>query len=500
MRTLENKFDDLFDNLFENGLKSFGSFYKILLKGIKALEKKEYKKKLIVNSIIVLIIAVSFELYIQSQGLYNHKIIGIFYKLPIPWPVGIIFLLTGILLNLYIIGSLEIKIHRRLQLAFERAGLYSRRKVFDQDTNKTKPEYPEIYKERYHKDGGLIFIFKNPGIPLEDWKKAVPSIEGTLQQKISQIEQYQKNPGLIEIKIGGSELPDEVKYKKELVTGVTPSQVVLGIDKDGNRLIHDFKKVPHLLIAGMTGSGKSVELRYIAYQTIEQQKANLWAIDFKGGIEFEPFEPLGVECVWDRERALDIITYLIEEHHARIELFKEEGVKNIDEYNEKCEDQLKRCYLAIDELAELTDSTGVSKEDKDIFQAIEGGLSTLARLSRATGIHLMPATQRPDVKVITGQIKNNVGGRICGYMSDIPASQLVIGSSMATKIPDLGGRFLYSTGNKITEFQAPYFQDKHIDQRLQVDYSTGMLTDYNDYLKSTPATPSLKRRKRTKRI
>lgn len=503
MSGFERRIDDLFDKSFEDGLKGLTRFFSGVKKGAKSLNKPENKKKFILNLLIFMALSVLLELYIKIQGIDKYKVINILYELPFPWPTGFLsFIVTGIFLNLYILGQKQSDVQKKLLLAFERAGLYSRRKIYDQDSNKTKPEYPSVYKEHYHEDGGLVFIFKNPGIPLEDWEKAIPSIEATLQEKISQVNHFKNNPGLIEMKIGGSELPTELKYEKDMITNLSPSQVFLGVDKDTNGIIHDFKKVPHLLIAGITGSGKSVELRFIAYQTLEQQGANLWAIDFKGGIEFEPFEPLGVECVWDREKALDIINYLQEEHHARIELFREEGVKNIDEYNKNSDDdnKMKRCYLAIDELAELTDPTGVPPEEKELFLEIEGGLSSLARLSRATGIHLLLATQRPDAKVITGQIKNNVGGRICGYMSDMPASQLVISSPKATKIENTGGRFLYSTGNKITEFQAPYFQDAHMDKGVKNDYSTGMLINYYEYLENTSSTPSLRRKKRMKRI
>lgn len=154
---------------------------------------------------------------------------------------------------------------------------------------------------------------------------------------------------------------------------------------------------------------------------------------------------------------------LTEENKKRLDLFRELEVKNLKEYNHKTKSNLCRVAVVIDELAELLDKTGVSKEDKEILSCIEKELSTLARLSRATGINLLLGVQRPDAKVITGQIKTNVPVRICGRFADNSASEIVLSNTKAKDLQDIKGRFLIKVGADTEEFQAYYFDDeKHL--------------------------------------
>ena len=98
--------------------------------------------------------------------------------------------------------------------------------------------------------------------------------------------------------------------------------------------------------------------------------------------------------------------------------------------------------VACDEIAELTDTTGLDKPNKELVTAIVGQLSTLARLGRAFGIHLVLATQRPDANVLPGQITNNIDIRICGW-SDLVLSQIILNNGDAAALPkDIPGRFL----------------------------------------------------------
>ena len=154
---------------------------------------------------------------------------------------------------------------------------------------------------------------------------------------------------------------------------------------------------------------------------------------------------------------------LTKENKKRLDLFRELEVKNLKEYNKKTKSNLCRVAVVIDELAELLDKTGVSKEEKEVLEAIEKELSTLARLSRATGINLLLGVQRPDAKVITGQIKTNVPVRICGRFADNSASEIVLSNTKAKDLKDIKGRFLIKVGADTEEFQAYYFDDeKHL--------------------------------------
>ena len=221
-------------------------------------------------------------------------------------------------------------------------------------------------------------------------------------------------------------------------------------------------KTPHVLSAGETGSGKSVILRTMLWQLLNKG-CRAYMIDFKGGVEFgKAYEKFG-QVITEKETALEVLSMLTKENKKRLDLFRDLEVKNLKEYNQKTKSDLCRIVVIIDELAELLDKTGLSKEDKEILVAIEKELSTLARLSRATGINLLLGVQRPDAKVITGQIKTNVPVRICGRFADNSASEIVLSNTKAKDLQDVKGRFLIKVGADTEEFQAYYFDDeKHL--------------------------------------
>ena len=135
----------------------------------------------------------------------------------------------------------------------------------------------------------------------------------------------------------------------------------------------------------------------------------------------------------------------------------ETGCPNLDAYNEATREGLPRLIFACDEVAEVLDRTGRSKEDKERLGQIENKLSTIARLGRAFGLHLILSTQRPDAAVIPGQIKNNLDFRVCGRADNVLSQIILDNTSAAEQIPkDARGRFITGDG---TVFQGYWFED-----------------------------------------
>ena len=170
---------------------------------------------------------------------------------------------------------------------------------------------------------------------------------------------------------------------------------------------------------------------------------------------------------------------LVEENQKRLALFRKLKVKNLPEYNQKTGKNLCRIGVFCEEIAEMLDKKGISKEEKPIYEALERHISSLARLSRATGINLFLGVQRPDANVLTGQIKNNIVVRICGRFADKSASEIVLNSTAAVDLPDIKGRFLYLKGNELMEFQAYYFDDEKMLHDVEGTSGT-MLIDENN--------------------
>ncbi|WP_338547706.1 FtsK/SpoIIIE domain-containing protein [Emergencia sp. JLR.KK010] len=320
------------------------------------------------------------------------------------------------------------------------------------------------YPEQIGKDVDgkkVILSFRSPGLTITDWRSRKSELETVFDCNIVKFEIPAHTKQIIKMHIVPSSdglstnllWADQCISDKEFV-------IIAGEDLLGP-VEFNLDKYPHALIAGVTGSGKSVALRCLFWQCI-RKGVKPYMIDFKGGIEFSAFESFG-EVIARRQDALELLKDLNREMMMRLDLFRETGTKNLSEYNRRYpNDELARVVLVCDEIAEMLDKTGLQAADKAIFYEIEKEMSSLARLSRAAGIHMLLATQRPDAKVIVGQIKNNLPIRISGRMVDSQASEMVLGNTKAAELGDTLGRFMYSVGADTWEFQAYNFQDADI--------------------------------------
>jgi S-DNA-T family DNA segregation ATPase FtsK/SpoIIIE len=162
--------------------------------------------------------------------------------------------------------------------------------------------------------------------------------------------------------------------------------------------------------------------------------------------------------VYDEESLKLELKALVSELERRKAVFRANECSNIDEYNNNTGDNLRRIIFACDEVAELLDTSGLSKEHKASIEEISGYIATIARQGRAFGINLVLATQRPDATVLPGQIKNNIDFRACGRADKVLSRIILDDDSAAEKISkDAQGRFLTNDG---TLFQAYMFDDR----------------------------------------
>lgn len=307
-------------------------------------------------------------------------------------------------------------------------------------------------------DFGLDIIKFQAAIPLKTWKASRDELESLFNKTIVSIDQDTRKDRVILRTIPGTAvIPEKILWDDKYIN-YDDGVVVIGRNAI-REISFDLNKTPHVLSAGETGSGKSVILRAMLWQLLKKG-CRAYMIDFKGGVEFgKAYEKYG-QVITEKEEALSVLTMVTKENAKRLNLFREMEVKNLYEYNQKTNSNLCRIVVIVDELAELLDSTGLSKEEKELLAGIEKELSTLARLSRATGINLLLGVQRPDAKVITGQIKSNVPVRICGRFADNSASEIVLSNTRAKDLKDIKGRFLIKLGADTEEFQAYYFDDK----------------------------------------
>ena len=319
------------------------------------------------------------------------------------------------------------------------------------------PELKNKHKDR-NNPRISIWEFTSQGIPLKVWKDKKEAIETALDITIVKMKNGSgKSRVLIHAVPAISDLPDMIKWKDKYLS---QQSFVLNLGESFTGPVTvDLARVPHILLGGATGSGKSVLLKLLLMQA-NKKGANVCIADFKGGVDFPPVWHKECRMCFEEQSTLELLTELAEELERRKQLLKASGLPNIDHYNAVTGENLQRYIFACDELAEMLDKTGLTKEQKEIVVKIEGLLGTIARQGRAFGIHLILATQRPDSAILNGQIKNNINCRICGRADNVLSMIILDKTDAADQIPeDAQGRFLLHDG---TMFQAYWFEDSSL--------------------------------------
>ncbi|MBI0576659.1 DNA translocase FtsK [Neobacillus cucumis] len=246
----------------------------------------------------------------------------------------------------------------------------------------------------------------------------------------------------------------------------SPLTAVLGLDISGKPIVTDLKKMPHGLIAGATGSGKSVCINTILVSLLfkaSPEDLKLLLIDPKM-VELAPYNRiphLVSPVITDVKAATASLKWAVEEMERRYELFAHTGVRDINRFNElamehkRYSDKLPFIVIIIDELADL-----MMMSPADVEEAI----CRIAQKARACGIHLIVATQRPSVDVITGLIKANIPTRIAFSVSSQIDSRTIIDISGAEKLLGRGDMlFLENGSSKPVRLQGTFVSDEEID-------------------------------------
>ncbi|MGM9532067.1 DNA translocase FtsK [Intestinibacter sp.] len=223
-----------------------------------------------------------------------------------------------------------------------------------------------------------------------------------------------------------------------------PSSLAVGLGKEitGKPLIADLAKMPHLLIAGATGSGKSVCVNTIITSLLYKSSPDdvkLLLIDPKVVelAHYNGIPHLLSPVVTDPKKASNALNWAVSEMNKRYKLFAENGVKDITGYNKKCDEKMYKIVIIIDELADLMMACGNEVEDY---------ICRLAQMARAAGMHLIIATQRPSVDVITGIIKANIPSRIAFAVSSQTDSRTILDMGGAEKLLGKGDMLYYPLG------------------------------------------------------
>lgn len=246
---------------------------------------------------------------------------------------------------------------------------------------------------------------------------------------------------------------------KEFIEGKQIIPIIIGKDFNDNIVIEDLAQLPHLLVAGTTGTGKSNFLTTIIVDIIYKLKPSevkLVLVDTRK-TNFQRFNTLPhllTSVITESQKATGMLVYLIQEMNNRYKLFEDKKVDNIDSYNRISVEKLPRIVAIIEDFCDLMMET--EKE-------IEIYVQRLIQMSRASGINLIISTQRPSTNVITGVIKANIPSRIAFKVPSQIDSKTIIDIAGAEELLIYGDILFTKVGDKIRRIQTPYITDKEIE-------------------------------------
>lgn len=257
------------------------------------------------------------------------------------------------------------------------------------------------------------------------------------------------------------------------------TMVSLGLDVSGTACVVDISKMPHVLIAGTTGSGKSVLINAFIASILfraSPEEVKFIMVDPKR-VELTPYNGIPhllTDVITDVDKVVNALGWAVAEMEKRYKIFQEVGVKNIVGYNEsKAFQSMPYIVIIIDEMADIMMSKNAGE--------VENHIVRIAQMARAVGIHLVLATQRPSVNVLTGLIKANIPARIAFQVTSMIDSRVIIDSPGAEKLLGKGDMlFIPPDVAKPKRIQGAFVSDREISDLLKFISNIGVETKRDD--------------------
>jgi len=372
-------------------------------------------------------------------------------------------------------------------------------KLSPQEMNKNRPEgqFMEGILQDFGIHGQIKKINNGPVVSLYEFEPAA----GVKVSKIINLsDDLARNTSSTSARVAvipgkntvGIEIPNENResvFLREIISNERFKSrdlklpIALGKSISGVPIIGDLTSMPHLLIAGTTGSGKSVCINTIITSLLYKLSPDLCKlilIDPKM-LELSAYEGIPhllSPVITDAKKATSALGWTVKEMNNRYKLMSKVGVRNIDGYNEKHKLKMPYIVVVVDEMSDLMLVAG---------KEIENYIQKLSQMARAAGIHIIMATQRPSVDVITGTIKANFPTRVSFQVSSKIDSRTILGEQGAEQLLGKGDMLFMSSANRIIRIHGPYVSEKEIEKISSVLRAQGE-PDYIDDITSISKT------------
>ncbi len=349
-------------------------------------------------------------------------------------------------------------------------------KINLEDLNKNRPnsEFMEKILQDFGISGKIKKINNGPVVSLYEFEPA-PGVK--VSKIINLSDDLARNTSSTSARVAtipgkntvGIEIPNESRDDVSLREIISNEKfqkkeiklpIALGKNISGMPVIGDLASMPHLLIAGTTGSGKSVCINTIIVSLLYKlspDRCKFILIDPKM-LELSSYEGIPhllCPVITDAKKATSALAWTVKEMNSRYKLMSKVGVRNIDGYNSRHKLKMPYIVVVVDEMSDLMLLAG---------KEIENYIQKLSQMARAAGIHIIMATQRPSVDVITGTIKANFPTRISFQVSSKIDSRTILGEQGAEQLLGKGDMLFMSSANKIIRIHGPYLSEKEIEK------------------------------------
>tara|TARA_B100002051_G_scaffold263170_1_gene286575 strand:+ start:493 stop:2541 length:2049 start_codon:yes stop_codon:yes gene_type:complete len=350
----------------------------------------------------------------------------------------------------------------------------SKAREVSSEENKNDENFLEKILLDFGVEGKIKKVSRGPVVTLNEFEpaagikvsKVINLSEDIARNTSSESARISTIPGSSTIGIELPNLSRESVYLSEIISAPNfikkdiKLPIALGKSISGIPIISDLSTMPHLLIAGTTGSGKSVCINTIILSLLYKHtpdKCKFILIDPKM-LELSTYEGIPhllCPVITEAKRAASVLGWVVKEMESRYRLMTRVGVKNIDSYNSKHKLAMPYIVVIVDEMSDLMLVAG---------KEIEGYIQKLSQMARAAGIHIIMATQRPSVDVITGTIKANFPTRISFQVTSKIDSRTILGEQGAEQLLGKGDMLYMSSANRIVRIHAPFVSESEIDK------------------------------------
>ena len=370
-------------------------------------------------------------------------------------------------------------------------------KINIMDANKKRPnaDFMEKILLDFGVDGNIKKINNGPVVSLYEFEPA-PGVK--VSKIINLSDDLARNTSSTSARVAtipgqntvGIEIPNENResvFLREILSDEKflrkdiKLPIALGKSISGKPIIGDLTSMPHLLIAGTTGSGKSVCINTIIVSLLYKLNPSLCKlilIDPKM-LELSAYENIPhllTPVITDAKKATTALGWVVKEMNNRYKYMSKVGVRNIDSYNSKHNLKMPYIVVVVDEMSDLMLVAG---------KEIENYIQKLSQMARAAGIHIIMATQRPSVDVITGTIKANFPTRVSFQVSSKIDSRTILGEQGAEQLLGKGDMLFMSSANRIVRIHGPYVSEKEIEKITSVLRAQGS----PDYIEEITISP-----------